>query len=124
MSDQFDEVKLRYPRATREVLPSRAALITVPAFLLPGGWSKTAVTLRFMEPNGFPLACPDCFWVDPDLRLASGAMPQNTGVNAIPETQFAELLWFSWHVNQAWKPNRDRLLTWIACIADRFRKLQ
>jgi hypothetical protein len=123
-SAQFDEVKSRCPGATREVLPSRAALITFPDFRIPQGWNKSAATVRFIEPNGYPLACPDCFWTDGDLRLANGATPQNTGANAIPETQFAGLLWFSWHVRESWNPNRDSLLTWIACICDRFRKLQ
>jgi hypothetical protein len=40
--------------ATREVLLSRVALITLPAFRFPHGWSKSGVTVRFMEPNGSP----------------------------------------------------------------------
>ncbi len=124
MAGDFDEVKLRHAGATREALVSGAALITLPDFRLSGGWSKSAVALRFIEPKGYPLACPDCFWTDEDLRLASGAMPQNSAFNPIPETQFAKVLWFSWHVNQTWNPNRDNLVTWLACIAERFRKLQ
>lgn len=122
---QFDQVKSRYPSATREPLtPSNSALITLPHFSLPGGWNKAAATIRFVEPNGYPFAAPDCFWTDGDLRLASGREPQNTATNAIPETQLTGLLWFSWHVRDNWNPSRDNLLTWVACIADRFRKLQ
>lgn len=124
MHGGFDDVKLRFPGATREALPGGAALITLPGFRLPDGWNKTVVTLRFLEPNGYPFACPDCFWADADLRLASNAIPQNTGANPIPETPITGLLWFSWHVTQNWSPNRDNLLTWVACIGDRFRKLQ
>lgn len=123
-SSHFDKLKLRLSGATREALPSGAALITLPQFPLPQGWNRSAATVRFVEPNGYPFASPDCFWTDGDLQLASGGMPQNAATNAIPETQFFGLLWFSWHVNQSWNPNRDSLLTWIACISDRFRKLR
>ena len=122
---QFEQLKARYPGATREpLIPSNSALITLPNFSLPGGWNKAAATIRFIEPNGFPFASPDCFWADGDLRLAAGATPQNTASNAIPETQLSGLLWFSWHVQNTWNPNRDSLVTWVACIADRLRKLQ
>jgi hypothetical protein len=54
-------------------------------------------------------------------------MPQATGEpNQIPETNLTEL-WFSWHVvdQQAnWNPNRDDLSTYVAVIAERFRRLQ
>ena len=124
MQGGFDDVKVRFPSATRELLPSGAALITLPDFQLPEGWNKRSVTVRFLEPNGYPFACPDCFWADNDLRLTSDTVPQNTAVNPIPETTITGLLWFSWHVSHSWSPNRDRLLTWVSCISDRFRKLQ
>ena len=125
MTAQFEQLKARHPAATREPLsPSNSALITIPGFALPEGWNKAAVTLRFIEPSGYPFAAPDCFWCDSDLRLASGKEPQNTGANAIPETPLTNLLWFSWHVNNNWSPNRDNLLTWAACITNRFRQLQ
>jgi len=124
MASQFDDLKARYGGATRQPLPSGAALISVPEFPVAPGWTADRTTLRFIEPNGYPLANPDCFWVDPGLRLANGAMPQNANIAPIPETNIGSMLWFSWHIALPWNPNRDTLLSWLACIGNRFRKLQ
>ncbi len=121
---QFEDVKARYEGATRAPLPSGAALITVPGFPVSAGWTTDRTTVRFIEPNGYPYANPDCFWVEGDLRLANGAMPQNTNMMAIPEANINGLLWFSWHISEPWNPNRDSLLSWLSCVGDRFRKLQ
>jgi hypothetical protein len=84
---------------------------------LPTGWSKSSTNVTFVCPVGYPLASPDCFWTDADLRLANGSDPQNTGVNPIPG--FGEdLRWFSWHCPN-WNPNRDTLLTWYQQIRQR-----
>jgi hypothetical protein len=60
------------------------------------GLSRQPTVVYFVTSPSYPMAQPDCFWTDPQLRLASGAMPQNTSVNnnhGAPEN----LLWFSWH---------------------------
>src|SRR5437016_1789483 len=91
-----------------------AVLVVVPGFKLPRGWSKSTATIRFVVPLGYPVARPDCFWADPDLRLEGNRTPQNTGFNLIPGTQ-EQLLWFSWHL-QDWNANQSSLLTWLKVI--------
>ena len=104
-------------------LPGGATLIRVPVFPVAPGWNRRQTEVSFLAPAGYPYANPDCFWADSELRLESGALPQSSNVTGIPETSHVGL-WFSWHLTQAWNPNRDSLLTWLAAIAERFRKAQ
>lgn len=121
---QFEKVKRRFPAATIEPLPSGAALVTLPDFRVPPGWSAPTTTVRFLVPVGYPGPQPDCFWASSGLRLANGQMPQASGdPNPIPETQISGL-WFSWHVTNGWNPARDDLNTWISMITGRFDKPQ
>lgn len=117
----FSKLQERYPDATLTMLPSGAALITVPAVSLPTGWSKPTSSIRFIAPVGYPSAVPDCFWADKDLRLAENRMPQNASAdNPVPELNLPGL-WFSWHVQaNNWNPNRDNLLSYLATIMARF----
>ena len=61
----FGRLKDKYPEATLEMLPGGAGLISVPRHPLPAGWSAAEVMMRFLAPNGYPVAAPDCFWVEP-----------------------------------------------------------
>lgn len=119
ITQQFADVIARFKSATMERLPSGAALITIPNFLLPPGWNRSESTLRFIAPVNYPFANPDCFWADENLRLANGAEPQNSASTAIPEASLGSLRWFSWHVRDNWNPSRDTLVSWIASIAER-----
>jgi len=119
LQQQFAILNGAFPEARLRELPSGAAIIEIPNYQLPAGWSQSIITLRFLAPVGYPFGKPDCFWADPGLRLAGGGMPNASGMQAIPETP-EQLLWFSWHVTQ-WNPNRDSLMTYERVIRDRFR---
>lgn len=120
---QFERLKARYPDAMLQELPSGAALLTIPNFPVPAGWSASVTTVRFIVPAGYPGPFPDCFWCESGMLLASGAQPQSSqDPNAIPETNL-QGRWFSWHVLDAqknWNPNRDDLLTYAGIISGRF----
>jgi len=125
---QFERLKERYLGAKITELPSGAALIEIPDFQLPEGWTASRATIWFLAPTGYPGPCPDCFWVDPALRLKSGIHPpQASNPNQpIPETSITGL-WFSWHITDAqrnWNPNRDDLVTYASIISNRLCKLQ
>jgi hypothetical protein len=124
IAEQFAEVAARSKGATLERLASGAALVTIPNFILPKGWNRVETTIRFLALANYPFANPDCFWADENLRLASGGEPENSASNAVPETRLGNLRWFSWHVQNNWNPSRDTLLSWIACIAGRFRNVK
>lgn len=121
----FSRLKDRFPEATLVKLPSGAGLISVPHHPLPSGWSAVEVMMRFVAPNGYTVAAPDCFWVEPNLTLANGATPKNSQHNnAIPETNLKGH-WFSWHVQQgAWSPNHHDLLCWHRACCGRLERFE
>ncbi|WP_460894898.1 E2/UBC family protein [Ramlibacter monticola] len=108
-------------------MPSGAAVVTIPDFPLPAGWSSSSTVVRFVVPVGYPGPAPDCFWASSGLRLQNGSMPQaSQDPNPIPELGDVGL-WFSWHVTDpaaSWHPNRDTLTTYVGIIAERFRRPQ
>jgi hypothetical protein len=68
------------------------------------------------------MAKPDCFWVDPDLRVGVSGVPQASGMNVLPEVGTPQL-WFSWHV-QTWNANIDTLLTYFHVIERRLLEVR
>ena len=119
LQEQFEILQSQYPQAIFRALPSGTALITISGFPLPDGWSPGETTVRFLAPVGYPFAKPDCFWVDQQVRLRNGAMPQSANLQAIPEVNEVHL-WFSWHVGP-WNPNRDNLSTYVRVIETRLK---
>lgn len=114
---QFEAFRARVPSLEVVAELDIGRVLRVRAVSLPAGWSKISTAVTFVCPVGYPIASPDCFWTDPDLRLANGSDPQNTGANPIPG--FGEdLRWFSWHCPN-WNPNRNTLLTWYRQIRQR-----
>lgn len=123
LSMQLEQLRERFGGAHSSAMASGTTLVTVPGVRLPEGWSRSSATIRFLVPPGYPFAQLDCFWADTDLVLANGATPQNAALNAIPET--LELgMWFSWHLEGAWNPNRDTLSTWMNVVIERLRQVR
>ena len=118
---ELEEVRERYPGASMRQM-SGQWLVSVPDVQAPPGWNKPVVTLHFFVPAGYPHANPDCFYVDEDMRLANGSLPQNSALNPLPE--LGTRLWFSYHVSRPWKPGRDRLLTWVATCRGRLADIR
>jgi hypothetical protein len=119
----WERLQGRFPQARLLQVNGSGALVTVPEIGLPAGWNKTSSAIRFLAPQGYPFAKPDCFWADGDLRLASGAIPQASNAsNPVPGDDTAGL-WFSWHTDH-WNASRDDLLTWLASIRERLGKVQ
>lgn len=116
----LEQLRKFFPKASARLVGDGVTLVTVPDVVLPAGWNQDTTTVYFLAPSGYPMAKPDCFWADATLRLASGAMPQSSGMN--PPTGIAQhLTWFSWHVGN-WNPVTDTLLTYVRVIQDRFVK--
>lgn len=122
IEQQIQVLQSCFPTTTSQPLGSGAYLIVIDQVELPNGWTKSSVKVKFIAPVGYPLARPDCFWADSDLRLASGAMPKNTAINQIPQIG-GQHLWFSWHV-ASWNPNSDSLLTYLYVIKRRLQDPQ
>jgi hypothetical protein len=118
LQEYVSELRQVYPAATISSLLEGTSLVTVASVPLPHGWSAPTTDVSFVVPTGFPMARPDCFWASAGLRLASGAMPRNSGVNAAPGSAEPRL-WFSWHA-AVWNPSSDTLLTYVRIIQRRF----
>jgi hypothetical protein len=119
----FEALKARHPGAVLTGLPSGAALVTLD-FEMPAGWSATSIVLRFIMPNGYSVAPPDGFWVEPSLTVG-GKQPRNTEPSPqIPETNISRQR-FSWHIeNGHWSANSDDLFTWLRSCRERLEKLE
>jgi hypothetical protein len=122
LEQQFEILRNCRADTTLQRLPDGSHLVIVPDVALPTGWSKPVVNVEFVAPVGYPLARPDCFWTDSDLRLCNGNVPKNTGGNPIPHIGPGHL-WFSWHV-ASWNPNVDNLLTYLNVIKRRLQNPQ
>lgn len=119
LSDQFASLCAASPGACMQA-NAGLNLVTLPNMPLPSGWSKGTANVKFVVPNGYPYAPPDCFWTDSDLRLSNGAMPQNCQVgNVMPGQPDPNTLWFSWHVS-SWNAATCNLITYVAVIRRRF----
>lgn len=118
----FADLSAKCPRVSQDALPSGPILITIDAVPLPTGWNKETTSVRFLAPVGYPFSQPDCFWADPNLRLANGLVPQASNDQPIPDIN-APGTWFSWHVQQ-WNPNKDSLTTYYRVIEQRLKQAQ
>lgn len=73
---------------------------------LSGAWAKSSSRVLVLFPGGYPTTPPDNFYTDPDLRLATGALPGNVSENQ--QVAGATWLQFSYHVESAdWRPEQD-----------------
>lgn len=120
LSEHFERLQRQCDGAKIQIRGDGSALVAVPNVRLPTGWNAEYTTVYFVVPVGYPTARLDCFWTDPNLRLASGMLPTNSQINANhggPEP----LLWFSYHPT-SWNPLRDDLLTYVKIASTRFRE--
>jgi len=118
---QFSKIVENYKGSTIQNLPNGTSLVQVPEVNLPDGWNQKQTTIWFLIPQGYPVAKPDCFWADRDLRLKNGTMPMNTSHTPMPNGTTE--LWFSWH-SAKWNPNTDELLTYLHMTKTRLRELR
>ena len=104
-------------------LGSGARVVQIKNYKLPGGWDQQVVNVEVYVPPGYPSANLDCFWVEPQLRLANGNPPQSSNTtNPMPEVGLRGT-WFSWHI-PTWRPNHDTLVTFFNSIRSRLDTAQ
>lgn len=121
---QFDRLRRQFSDARLHPIDRGQQLVHLPAVPLTPGWTKAATDIWFVVPAGYPVARPDCFWAEHELRLTGMRMPQGTALNTIAgDPSRAMHLWFSWHVPE-WSPNRDSLLSYARAIQNRLSHAQ
>jgi hypothetical protein len=104
----------------RDSSSSNRIFIVLKDYPLPRGWNKPQARLLLIADVGYPNSKLDMFWVDADLLLEGGRVPQAADVL---ETYMGET-WrrFSWHV-QYWNPARDTVLSYLETVNHRLRQL-
>lgn len=120
LDEQVDEIKKIFSDVSVQTFGDGTSHIFIPSLKLPAGWNQVETSVSFLVPVGYPMAKPDCFWTDINLRLANGATPQNTGINPMPNVA-EQKLWFSWHLEK-WNPSTDTLMTFLRVIQNRFSR--
>jgi Prokaryotic E2 family E len=103
------------PNAAVRDRADHSAVVAVPDLPLGPGWNQATTKVCFVVPTAYPAAQPDCFYTDPQLRLAGGQLPANSALNELDGRQ---LLWFSWHL-ASWHPHRDNLVSYLRFIERR-----
>jgi len=119
---QFATLQASYPSSAIVEKGDGSYHLILKEIPLPEGWTKQSVEIRFIIPVGYPMARPDCFWTDLDLRLANSAMPVNANPSPMPPDNVT-YLWFSWHL-QTWNPNSDSLVTYVNVIRRRLQEVK
>jgi hypothetical protein len=121
IEQQAEELRQRFPGSTVVPVSTGAHLVEIPQFPMPPGWNISVGTILFLAPPGYPMAQPDCFWVEPKpVTLQNGGTPQNSNdVNIIPGVG-QRGTWFSWHLS-AWDPNYDSLIQYVRVILQRLK---
>ncbi len=94
--------------------------VIVKDYPLPIGYNKQYTRLLLKIPLSYPNGNPDMFWVDPDLRLASGASQANATIENVLGEPW---LRFSWHP-QKWNPVQDNLNTFMEFVNRRLIQLK
>ncbi len=119
------------PRLDRELAELRAGytldvveeadsiLAIFRGFPLGDGYNKPDSDLLLQVPRSYPDAGPDMFWLDLDVTLANGAIPQS----AEATSTFRGGTWrrFSWH-RARWDPAIDNLHGHLEFIRRRLRE--
>ncbi len=112
---ELQSLEARYGDVAVVPQPDGSVHVVLESVRLPPGWSQANSRIAFVLPVGYPAAQPDCFFAGESLRLASGALPQNAGMQQLGN---ATWLWFSWHLT-SWTPGRDNAVTFAHFIESR-----
>jgi hypothetical protein len=88
--------------------------VIIEGFSFPAAYTPQRSNLLIILPAGYPNANLDMFRTLPDVKLASGAWPQNADNREV----HAGVSWQRWsrHFTSAWRQGIDNLRTFVASI--------
>jgi hypothetical protein len=95
-----------------------------PAFPFPDCYAPRTTDLLVRLPAGYADANPDMFWTRKDVKLVSGAWPQQCAHHEVPGAGkgvevYAGVPWQRWsrHFDKAaWRPGVDGLRSYVRAI--------
>jgi Prokaryotic E2 family E len=121
-SDIDDLRKQGYRIASyREPPDANQIRVVIDGYPLPKGWSKNETRLLLLTDVSYPNSRLDMFWVDADLRLKDGRIPEAS--NAVDSHLGTEWRRVSWHVKK-WNPAVDDIISFLRTIDARLRQLR
>lgn len=88
--------------------------VVIEDFSFPDAYVPQKASLLVILPAGYPNANLDMFRTIPDVKLKSGAWPQNADNREVHEG----ISWQRWsrHFSSAWRQGVDNLRTFVASI--------
>ncbi len=90
-------------------------------FPLGEGYNAPTSDLLLKVPRSYPEASPDMFWVEPEITLATGQIPQSA--ETIESHLGKNWRRFSWHrQGSPWNPTIDNIHGFIEFIRRRLRE--
>lgn len=95
------------------------AKIVYKKYRVPPGFTKKETELLLLFPLAYPNGQPDMFWVDHDLVLHGGGIPERA--DQIEQHLNKQWRRFSWHP-QKWNPGVDDLRTYLEFVNARLAK--
>jgi hypothetical protein len=93
--------------------------IVIHNYQLARSFNKVMTDLLIMLPLSYPSGKPDMFWIDSDVLLSGGAIPQSA--DQIETHLNRQWRRFSWHL-ATWNPSTDNLITYIEFVNARLSK--
>ena len=94
-------------------------IVIIKGYPLPGRYSKASSDLMIRLDKGYPNSKPDMFWLEEDVLLKDGAVPDKA--EQILESLGKKWRRFSWHFN-TWNPATGNLLGYVEFIDVRLNK--
>ena len=105
----------------RDQVNSSRIFVVFESYVLPKGWSKVDTNLLLITDVSYPNSKLDMFWVDEDLHLAGGKLPQ--AAESLETYLGKSWRRFSWHVRK-WNPAVDNIATYLHTVDARLKQLQ
>lgn len=120
VDQQLLDVLRRYPGARIQANADGTRLMVVPSVPVASGWTAATATVLVLVPVGYPHVKLDCFYTESTLRLATGAEPASSNVQAVFGGSYR---WFSWHL-ATWDPTRSSLVQYVRFCESRLKEVR
>jgi len=115
ITNELDELRsMGYEIEAQE--QGNEVFVIIKGYELPNHYNRSHTDILFRIPQSYPNGKLDMFWVDPQLTLENGQIPERANVNQ----DWLGKTWrrYSWHP-QKWNPGYDNILTFFEFIETR-----
>lgn len=115
--EQVDRLRQDFPDSVVRSLPDGGWWVEIGNVPTAPGWSSSTTRIAVLVPPNFPTGKPDGFWLDPELKAATGREPGNRSAAESREGKpWAKICW---QVSN-WDPARETLRRYVKAMLRRF----